>query len=343
MKKWLAIILVTTSLKICLAQEYLWPTDASNHLTSSFAESRPRRFHMGIDVKTWGQSGYQAIATRAGFVARMRISPFGYGRALYIRLDTGETAVYAHLERFNDRLQALAEREQKKKNEYRIDKYFKAGAVPVKQGEVIAFTGETGIGVPHLHFEIRDTYNRPTNPLHKGMPIKDTIKPVVTKIIVSPLEPGAMIDGDYLSQSYRLSRAGSKYIIKAPIHISGKVGFSVGAYDRANGVNNRFAPYRYRLYIDDHLQFESKFDRLSFNENKLIQLAQDFYLARQGWGRLYNLYQKETNSLKIYSNLNSAQGALFVSRHKQTEHSAAFNNELFTSFDAGRNLSWGEA
>ena len=133
----LIIIIILFACEAALAQKYLWPTDASDHLTSSFSEPRPRRFHAGLDIKTWGKSGFKVFAARDGYVTRMRVSPYGYGRALYILLDTGETAVYAHLQKFNHKFQAIAEREQEQKKLFRIDKYFKANALPVEGEEIL--------------------------------------------------------------------------------------------------------------------------------------------------------------------------------------------------------------
>ncbi|HDL17610.1 MAG TPA: hypothetical protein ENH29_00985 [Bacteroidetes bacterium] len=65
------------------AQNYLWPTDAGHNLTSSFAEFWSGHFHAGIDIKTWGREGYKVFATRSGYVWKVRISPFGYGRVIY--------------------------------------------------------------------------------------------------------------------------------------------------------------------------------------------------------------------------------------------------------------------
>ncbi|UCE08247.1 MAG: M23 family peptidase, partial [bacterium] len=82
---------------IGFAQDYLWPTDASQYLTSSFAEYRPGHFHAGIDIKTWGRIGHKVFAIRDGYIMRIGVSPFGYGKVLYQKLDTGVIAVYAHL------------------------------------------------------------------------------------------------------------------------------------------------------------------------------------------------------------------------------------------------------
>ncbi|MGH7496724.1 MAG: M23 family metallopeptidase [bacterium] len=319
-------------------QDYLWPTDASRYMTSGFGEARPRRFHAAIDVKTWNQTGYKIFATRSGYIERMGISPFGYGRVLYLRLDTGEVAVYAHLERFNDKLQALAETEQERQGEFRMEKYFAAGALPVQQGELLGYTGQSGIGVPHLHFEMRDARNLPINPLLKRFEIVDKIRPTVKEIVVSPLSVGAMIDGDFLTKAFKPVAANGRLKIAEPIRVYGKVGFAVDAYDQADGANNQFNVYRYQLYVDSTLQFQLQCDRFSYADNKLIELMQDYFLQRRGWGTFDKLYREPGNTLAFYSQLNSEAGAVVIAASGQT-HPAP--QDSITDHDAGAGLSWG--
>lgn len=317
-----------------VAQEYLWPTDASRFMTSSFGESRPRRFHAAIDIKTWNRTGYKVFATRDGYVERISVSPFGYGRALYLRLDTGETVVYAHLERFNERLQEIVEREQERQGAYRIEKYLSAGELPVQQGAIVGYSGQSGIGVPHLHFEMRDAQNRPINPLHKNFALSDKAAPSIKEIAVSPLAADAMVDGDFVPRSYNPVLLNGRLIIPKPIRVSGKIGFAVEAFDRTTGVNNQFAVYRYQLFLDGSLQFQSQFDRFSYSENRLIDLVQDYYLMRHDWGRFHKLYREAGNTLEIYSHLNSAEGAILIAG---TENEQTKSDER----EAGRGLSWG--
>lgn len=321
-----------------LGQNYLWPTDASKYMTSGFGEARPRRFHAAIDIKTWNQTGYKIFATRSGYLERLSVSPFGYGRALYLRLDTGEVAVYAHLERFNDKFQALAEAEQERQGEFRIEKYFAPGALPVQQGEVLGYTGQSGIGVPHLHFELRDARNRPINPLQKKFGLVDQIRPTVKEIVLSPLSAGAMIDGDFLAKIFKPLGSNGKLKIPEPIRIYGKVGFAVEAFDQADGANNQFNVYRYQLYIDGRLQFESRFDRFSYSDNKLIELMQDYFLQRRGWGRFHKLYREAGNTLEFYTHLNAAAGAVVVAA---SEGGSAGATDSAGAPDAGAGLPWG--
>ncbi len=316
------------------AQEYLWPTDASRFMTSSFGESRPRRFHAAIDIKTWNRTGYKVFAARKGFVERISVSPFGYGRALYLRLDSGETVVYAHLERFHERLQEIVEREQERQGAYRVEKYFTADELPVQQGELLAFTGQSGIGVPHLHFEMRDAQNRPINPLHKNFGVVDNVAPSIKALAVSPLSAESLVDYDCKPRVYQPVLLNGQLMLTQPIAVSGKIGFAVDAFDRTTGVNNQVAVYRYQLYIDRALQFQSQFDRFSYSENRLIELVQDYYLLRHEEGRFHKLYREAANTLEIYSALNAADGAILIAE----ENSATSPR---SSGDAGPSLARG--
>lgn len=299
------------------AQEYVWPTNASQWLTSTFGESRPRRFHTGFDIKTWNQVGYQAIAVRDGSVIRMQMSPFGYGRALYVKLDTGETAVYAHLLKFADRLQAIAEEEQERRGRYSITRQFPPGALPVKKGEVIAYTGQSGIGSPHLHFELRNARNEPINPLRMGFRLQDDISPTIMALAVTPLGPGSTVNSDFRPQILQPAssrrHAGAMFSeIPQPIAFSGRVGLAVSAFDLAAGVNNRLAVYSLKLFVDEQLQFHSRYDQLDFRHNRYIELDRDYGLERNGYGQFYKLYKEPANELALYGHLNSFGGALQV-------------------------------
>ena len=343
-KKNLWVLLISVLSFPVSAQDYLWPTDASPHMTSAFGEARPRRFHAAIDVKTWNQVGYKTFAVRNGYIERMAISPFGYGRVLYLRLDTGETAVYAHLEKFNDKLQALAEQEQERAGRYRFDKHFAPGTLPIQKGKVIGYTGQSGIGVPHLHFELRDARGRPLNPFLRGFKIVDHLPPTITDFAISPLASDAMINGDFQPVTLRPTRANGKWRIAETMQISGKVGVAVDAYDQADGAENKFGVYRLQLFVDDSLQFQTQYDRFDYGQNKYIELDRDFLLKRRGLGDFYRLYRVAGNALGFYSHLNHAEGAL-QSLPEQPEFTTSGILEKIMSlrpFQALPGLKWGE-
>ncbi len=283
------------------AQNYLWPTNASHYLTSSFAEYRPGHFHAGIDIKTWGKEGYKVFAIRDGYIWQIRVSPFGYGKVIYQKLDTGEIAVYAHLSKFNPGLEKVVKREQKRRGKYRISKYFNAGQFPVKKGDVIGYTGSTGIGYPHLHFELRDKQNRPINPFSRGYRVKDRVRPHIAAIGFIPLEGSARINGDVVPVILKLNDGAKGEInLEDTILVSGKIGLAVQCWDQANDVHNKFAVHRLRLFVDGELRFAVQYDRFSYAETHFIDFDRNYRLRKRGIGLFQNLFKIKYNGLKIY-------------------------------------------
>src|SRR5690606_9127249 len=118
-------------------------------LTSSFGEYRAGRYHMAIDLRT-GPSPQPVRAAADGYVSRVRCSPYGYGKAVYVQLADGNTAVYAHLSVFAPALRDYVRRAQHERRAYIVDLYPEPNRFPIKQGEIIAHSGQTGIGAPHL-------------------------------------------------------------------------------------------------------------------------------------------------------------------------------------------------
>ena len=173
-----AIIYILLSLLITAhAENYHWPMDAPPALTSTFGEYRGGRLHAAIDLKTYGKEGYPVTAIADGYVWRVRTSPWGYGRVVYVQLDNGLFALWAHLSGFSKPIEKYVQQEQDRRGTYSVNLYFRPDQIPVKRGEIVGYSGSTGIGVPHLHFELRDAKHRPINPLLHGFDIKDTIPP----------------------------------------------------------------------------------------------------------------------------------------------------------------------
>ncbi|HHM24124.1 MAG TPA: M23 family metallopeptidase, partial [Bacteroidetes bacterium] len=282
-------------------------------LTSSFGEYRPGHFHAGLDIKTWGKEGYRVFATRDGYIYRVRISPFGYGKVIYQKLDTGEIAVYAHLQRFAPGLEAIMRREQRRRQRYSVTKTFAPGALPVKKGEVIAYTGRTGIGYPHLHFEIRETEDTPINPLLKGFVLKDDVPPVARQIAVLPLEYGSQADGSQMPAVYDLEPVHQHlYTLPRPVQVWGVAGLAVSAFDRANGVNNRFSIYRAIFYLDDREIFRSTFKKFSYSQTQQILLDRNYRLLVSSGRKFYNLYIEPENTLPFYEPHRVFQGSIYT-------------------------------
>jgi len=296
---------------VVLSQTLIWPTDASRLLTSTFGEYRPGRIHAGIDIKTWGREGYRVYAVDSGYLWRLRISPYGYGKAIYLKLDDGRIVVYAHLKRFAGEIQRIARREQRRKGRFSIDKYFPPDQIRVEKGQLIAYTGSSGAGPPHLHFEIRDEWNRPLNPLSQGLFIKDTLPPVITRVSFSPLSYGSWINGDIIPQILDVSkRSRSLYVLKDTVRVWGEVGVGISCYDRADGSDNCFSVYKTELWLDGGLIFRRSYDRFRYSQTRLVELDRDYRLMRWGEGLFYKLYRDPENDLPFYGSFPPGAGIL---------------------------------
>ena len=176
--------------------DYVWPTNASKVLTTVFGEERSRRFHAGIDVRTYGKIGNQLYAVGNGYISRIKVSPDGYGKTLYLKLDDGNTAVYAHIDEFHASIKQKVKSIRIHENKNFIDSYLKKNELRFHKGEIIGYAGDTGsISGPHLHFEIRDQNNKPLNPLKNIYAIEDTLRPIAKSIAFIPLDNSCWING----------------------------------------------------------------------------------------------------------------------------------------------------
>ncbi|MCX5752059.1 MAG: hypothetical protein NTW97_00275, partial [Candidatus Krumholzibacteria bacterium] len=85
-----------------------WPLNEPRKLSSSFGEYRDGHYHAGIDLRTFGRIGLPCLAPDSCEAVRLRVSPIGYGKALYVRFGDGRTAVFAHLSGFSRELDSLS-------------------------------------------------------------------------------------------------------------------------------------------------------------------------------------------------------------------------------------------
>ncbi len=62
-------------------------------LSGNFGELRPNHYHMGLDLKTRAKENQPVHAAADGYIARIKIEPAGFGRALYINHPNGYTTL----------------------------------------------------------------------------------------------------------------------------------------------------------------------------------------------------------------------------------------------------------
>jgi len=120
------------------------PLDIPIILAGTFGELRSNHFHSGIDIKTQRRQGLPVYSIADGTVTRIKISHWGYGKALYVAHPNGFTSVYAHLQKFSPEIEAYIKKEQYRKQSYEVEVFPDYGELQVKKEAIIAYSGNTG-------------------------------------------------------------------------------------------------------------------------------------------------------------------------------------------------------
>jgi len=279
-----------------LRAEWSWPTEASTLLSGKFGETRSAHFHAGIDVKTWGREGFKVFASRDGILHRVGVSPYGYGKVVYLKHDDGSLSLYAHLRDFEPGIRSLVDSLRMQTFPFRFDQNLESYAMRFKRGDLIAFTGSTGIGPPHLHFELRTPEQRPFNPLLANIKIKDTTPPRVSGLALEPLSVDARINGSSRITEIT-SRQGNDF---GTINVSGTIGLAVNASDYADGADNVYSVYSLDLYVNNDRFFTSKVDSFGYYNTSQMFLDRVYPILRQSRRGYQRLYVRDGNTLPFY-------------------------------------------
>jgi hypothetical protein len=279
--------------------EYAWPTDATKYLSSTFGETRSAHLHSGIDIRTWGQEGYRVFASRDGEVHRIGIGPQGYGYVIYLKHSDGSYTVYAHLNRFETALQSFADSIRLQDYSFELDLTLENEKFKYKKGEVIGFTGSTGVGPPHLHFEIRDPLFNPVNPLLTNLRsyVSDTIPPIFTQLGVEYLETDNYRYKDF--ELFPASTVDGEFDF-GEIEIEGPIGLSVNVHDKANLTPNSYAVYSLTMTLEADTLFHSVKNSFSFNHSVDMFLDRSYPILSQTGSGFQRLYKVHGNRLSIY-------------------------------------------
>lgn len=275
-------------------------------LSGSFGELRGNHFHSGLDFRTNQRIGYPVYAVEDGYVSRLRVQNSGFGLALYLHHHNGFTTVYAHLSRFNPKIAQLVKNIQYQNKSYEIDEFPSADLIPVRKGEIIAYSGNTGSsGGPHLHFEIRDSKTEATiNPQLLGTNIPDNIPPVIHAMYVYRLN-GKPFNEFTPKQYFQVTGSQGHYKLNQvnTIHLNGEVGFGIVVNDRHNGASGNNGVYSIQLSVDSTVVYASALERFTFDQTRAINSHRDYATYQKTKQSIQKSFVDPGNPLAIYYHL----------------------------------------
>lgn len=258
------------------AQYYQPPVDIPIQLSGTFAELRGTHFHAGVDIRTQSKEGLPLRAVADGYVSRIKIQQGGYGKALYINHPNGTTSVYAHLQRYSDKIVPFVRKKQYTKKSYTIHFYPEPTDITVKKGEIIGYSGNTGSSFgPHLHFELRSSANQiPFNPLLNGIDAPDARRPHIRQVFAYPFN--GIVNQSKEKIQLSITKKNDSLYVADTITAIGEIGVGVDQFDRQDGSYNKNGTFEISARLDGNHRFFARFDSLSFDDTAQMHKLLDY-------------------------------------------------------------------
>lgn len=279
------------------------PLDIMLQLSGNFGELRSNHFHSGLDFKTQKKEGFNVFASAEGYISRIKISPYGYGKAIYINHPNGFTTVYGHLQSGSGDIEKFIKKEQYKSRSFELDIYLQPTDLPVKQDQIIGISGNTGgSDGPHLHFEIRDTKSEKIiNPLFFGFDsdLPDTKPPFLSNLYVYPIGNYSVVNQSQVPIPLSLNLQDDGTYLAEKVIANGEIGFSVGANDFDNVSWNGNGIYKMESFLNGKSIYKYQFDSFSFDETRYVNALIDYQFYKKTRIRLQKLFRINPFDLSI--------------------------------------------
>ncbi len=298
---------------------FAWPVQAKVALAANFGELRPNHYHMGLDCKTDQKENVPVLAAAAGYIAKVKIEPFGFGRCIYINHNNGLTTLYAHLNTFYPALEKYITQQQYAAQSWKLFIDIPANVLPVTKGQFIANSGNTGGSQgPHLHFEIRDTNtDKVLNPLLFGFDIADNIAPDILRLAVYDRTKSTYEQTPIFIAIKKVN--GVYTTVPATIVLpTNKVSFAITAYDRYSGSTNQNGIYESVLYANDAPVIGFQLDSISYDETRYLNAHVDYKLRNSGGPFVQHLSRLPGYPQGVYKQI-TGDGIIDISTEVSTQ------------------------
>ena len=253
------------------------PLNIPMSLSGNFGELRPNHYHMGLDIRTNKVQNLDVFAAAEGYIARIKIEPFGFGRAIYINHPNGLTTVYAHLNNFFPELEQYVKEKQYAQQTWSIFITIPPDLFPVKKGTFIAHSGTTGGSqAPHLHFEIRTTdVDQNLNPMLFGLPVSDHTSPIIQRLVIYDRtksiyeQTPRFLDTRKSGNNFNISQGLA--VVSSPL-----ISFGISAFDTQSGSASHLGIYEADLFVDNNPVIGFRMNDISYLDTRAINAHIDY-------------------------------------------------------------------
>ncbi len=165
-----------------------------------------------------------------------------------------------------------------------MDLFFRARSIPVKQGDTVALSGNSGSSSgPHLHFDIRDPENYALDPLKVAgfAELVDKLPPAAEKIALKTLDINSRINDRFGRFEFYAQRVGNHYVIPTPILATGNIGVEIIAKDKLAPQSQFYGGVNYiEMSVDSQVVFRQAIEKVNVAETRAIYTLMDFKTMR---------------------------------------------------------------
>ena len=306
MRKSIVFLLLLVSsgmLAQSISDYYRLPIDGEFSISANYGELRNDHFHAGIDIRVGGVVGKPIYAVADGYVSRIGISPYGYGKVVYITHPNGTTSVYAHLHTFSPAIKTYIETIQYARQRFAVNEMVESGILPIKKGQKIGTAGNSGSsGGPHLHFEIRETSLQiPLNIFAQGYYKVPTDNQPPTIRSVSFFSYSQIDSIPHISLFHQQTKPPQN--TNQIISVSDTFFVGVDVIDTQNGTPAKLAIANLSVALDKEIIFACSFDSIAFNMSRYVNSAIVYSERIRNNQTMLKTFIEPDNNLSIYQNV----------------------------------------
>lgn len=305
---------------------FIAPMKIPMSLSATFGEIRSNHFHGGLDLRVGGEVGEPVYAAAEGYVSRVKVSPWGGGKHIYLTHPNGLRTVYMHLDGYAGELAKFVHDYQYSHRLFAFDVDLPQDSIKVKKGQLIGYAGNTGSsGGPHLHYEIRFADNdQPINPLYFGIEYSDPLPPTIANVKLYPAGKSTLIDGvskEWIQTSSR--KVGKRYmaVTADSVTVSGRFYVGIYAYDKMDKDSRKNGVERIEIYVDGGLWAIYSVPSYIYEETRAINAQIDYQQYQKN--KEYYVITRQLPGIR-YPKVTVARDSGYICFHDNALHKMEF-------------------